>query len=984
MARPGAPLPASPLPPPPSPLRRRGGGNGRPPWRSNAARSVLWRANAWRPLWRALVWRPLRQFPGRAVASGLAVALGIAVVVGIRLANRAATQSFRQTDRALAGRADLLVRGPAPISASRLAALNALGGEATILPYIHRIAFDPSAQDTLELYGGDLLAQPPPVAVPALTAAASAFAARGGAHPERRAGGDSGTPGPPLISRAKRDAPRRRAGVRARSSSVARGRGPSIAPRTSFAAGDSRGMASAPPLLLAAAYARRHGYRRGQILHLVIGARRLRFRIAALLPAHGLARAQAGHIGVLDIGALARLLAGPHGHEAFDGLAIRLAPGVSTAAVIARLRPLIPADDVIQPPAARERQAGKMLAAFHANLLALSFVSLLVGGFLIYNAMSLAVLRRREAIAVVRALGAQAGAVRRALLAEAALLASAGAVAGLGLGWLFARATVGLLSATVNNLYAVSHPLPPRLTPADIAWALGLAWAVALAAAWGPAREASAIPPAAALRPEEPELAFRARQRRWAALCLGLAAAALAAAWLPAPYGLPINGYLSAMAAVFAAALAAPLLLRFVLPPARRWLLRRRRPRLALAAASLLSAQRRVAVLVAALATAIAMVVGVAAMVGSFRQTVRVWLGETLQAQVYIRPLAWSRRHPAAIAPAMVRRAVQTPGARRAVFYYSAPFLFQDQPVVLATRWSPQEGTRRALLGGLHFLQAPAAGAARRARAANPPGMGRTGPSAAPLPPARPLLLVSEPFARRFQLWRGDRVGLLTPRGPLAARIAGVFYDYSSSQGILRVDAATYRRWFGPPPVTNIALYTAAGVTPARLRRRVAVRLARAGGAFWVHDRASLRRQAIAVFDQTFRITDALELIALIVAILGVANTLWAVALERRRELAVLRFLGATPPQVRGLLLAEAAWIGVFAVFLGAVLGAVLAAILIDVVNVQSFGWTIQVHPPWAYLAAALALLFAATAAAGWPPARWAARADPLRAVAAE
>lgn len=904
------------------------------------------------------------------MASGLAVALGIAVVVGIRLANRAATESFRQTDRALAGRADLLVRGPAPIPASGLAALNALGGEARILPYIHRIAFDPRAQDTLELYGADLLAQPPPVAAKALAAAASAIAVRGGAVARYAAGGQ-GEPSSQLRPGATRETPRSRAGTRASPSSAAGGLGPAARPRAFFSTTNRRrGTPSAAPLLLAAAYARRHGYRRGQILHLVIGARRLRFRIAALLPAHGLARAQAGHIGVLDIGAFARLLAGPGGHATFDGLAIRLAPGVSAASVIARLRPLIPADDVIQPPAARERQAGKMLAAFHANLLALSFVSLLVGGFLIYNAMSLAVLRRREAIAVVRALGAPAGAVRRALLAEAALLASAGALAGLGLGWLFARATVGLLSATVNNLYAVSHPLPPRLTPADVALALGLAWAVALAAAWGPAREASAITPAAALRPEEPELAFRNRQRRWAALCLGLVAVALAAAWLPAPYGLPINGYLSAMAAVFAAALAAPLLLRLVLPPARRWLLRRRRPRLALAAASLLAAQRRVAVLVAALATAIAMVVGVAAMVGSFRQTVRVWLGETLQAQVYVRPLAWSRRHPAAITPAMVRRAVQTPGARRAVFYYSAPFLFHHQPVLLATRWSPpaagrapqSQGPRRALLGGLHFLQAPSPA----------------------LSSARPLLLVSEPFARRFHLWRGDRLRLVTPHGSRAARIAGVFYDYSSSQGILRLDAATYRRWFGPPPVTNIALYAAAGITPARLRHRVAVRLARSGGAFWVHDRASLRRQAIAVFDQTFRITDALELIALIVAILGVANTLWAVALERRRELAVLRFLGATPPQVRGLLLAEAAWIGVFAVFLGALLGAALAVILIYVVNVQSFGWTIQVHPPWAYLAAALALLFAVTVAAGWPPARWAARADPLRAVAAE
>ncbi|MGH9535217.1 MAG: ABC transporter permease, partial [Terriglobales bacterium] len=542
-----------------------------------------------------MVWRPLRRFPARALVSGLAVALGIAVVIGIRMADRAATQSFRATDRALAGQADLLVRGPAPIPASALARLNALGGEAQILPYIHRLAYDPEAQDTLDLYGADLLAE------------------------------GQGWPGPA-------SAP---------------------APPPRGAATPARGPRP-PPVLLAAAYARQHGDRVGEVLILILGARRIHLRIAALLPARGLARAQAGHIGVLDIAAFARLLARGDGVASFDGLDIRLAPGVSAAAFAARLRPLIPADDVVQPPAARERQAGKMLAAFQANLVALSFVSLLVGAFLIYNAMSLAVLRRREAIAVVRALGAQAGAVRRALLAEAGLLATAGALVGLGLGWLFARAAVGLLSATVNNLYAVSHPLPPRLTGADLAWALALAWVVALAAAWVPAREAAAIAPAAALRPEEPELAFRERHRRWAALALGLGLAALAAAWLPAPYGLPVNGYLSALFAVCAAALAAAPLLRAVLPAARGWLLRRRCPRLALAAASLLAAQRRVAVLVAALATAIAMVVGVAAMVGSFRQTVRVWLGETLQAQVYVRPLAWSRRHPVPISAAMV------------------------------------------------------------------------------------------------------------------------------------------------------------------------------------------------------------------------------------------------------------------------------------------------------------------------------------------
>lgn len=863
------------------------------------ARRGMARMIRWRALWRALVWRPLRQFPARALVSVLAVALGIAVVIGIRLASRASTASFAATSRALAGPADLLVRGPAPIAAATLATLNRLGGQARILPYIHRIAYDPRAGDTLDLYGVSLWALP---------------------HP-----GGGGGAGP--------------------------------------AADAAGGSASAVPRLwLAAPYARRYAYQAGQMIGLIAGARRLRFRIAGLLPQRGLAQAQAGHIAVLDVGVLARMLA-PGAPVHFDGLNIRLAPGVSRAAFAAQLQPLLPAGDAVQPPAARRRQADRMLAAFQTNLLALSFVALLVGAFLIYHAMTMAVLRRRQAIAVVRALGAPARAVQVVLLAEAAAVATLGAGAGLGLGWLFARAAVGGLSATVNNLYLLSHPLPPRLSLADVAVAMVAAWAVGLLSAWGPARQAAGIVPAAALRPEEPELQFRAGRGRWAWACLAFAILALVAAWLPAPAGFSVNGYISALAAVLAAALAAPLLLRAVLPGARRRLLARGRARLALAAASLLASQRRVAVLIAALATAIAMVVGVAAMVGSFRQTVRVWLGETLAAQVYVRPLVWSRRHPAAIPPPFLQLAVATPGVRRAVFYRQTPFRFHGRTALLATRWSPGETPRQALVAGLQFLQAPR------------PENASAG---------SPWILVSEPFARRFGVWRGARLRLATPAGPRAARVAGVFYDYSSSRGILRLDAASYRRWFGPPAATNLALYARPGVLPAALRRRVAARLARAGGAFSVHDQAALQRQALAVFDQTFRITGALEFVALIVALLGVANTLWAVALERRRELALLRFLGATPGQLRALLLAEAAWVGLLSVALGAVLGAALAAILTCVVNLQSFGWTIQVHPPWTYLAGALALLFAATLAAGWPPARWAARLDPLRAVAAE
>jgi putative ABC transport system permease protein len=214
-----------------------------------------------------------------------------------------------------------------------------------------------------------------------------------------------------------------------------------------------------------------------------------------------------------------------------------------------------------------------------------------------------------------------------------------------------------------------------------------------------------------------------------------------------------------------------------------------------------------------------------------------------------------------------------------------------------------------------------------------------------------------------------------------------VYFDYTSERGYLHLPYEVFRQWFGQPPITNVALCAQPGVSGEELRKRVLARIVAAEGsaaAVTVHDNAALRREVFRVFDQTFRITYALEAIAIVVAIFGVANTLLAVVLERQREFGVLRYIGSTATQTRRLVVAESAWIGLAALVIGCALGAALAAILIFVVNVQSFGWTIQVHVPWSFLAAACGLVFLATLVAAWWPARLAAAVDPRAAVAVD
>ena len=117
------------------------------------------------------------------------------------------------------------------------------------------------------------------------------------------------------------------------------------------------------------------------------------------------------------------------------------------------------------------------------------------------------------------------------------------------------------------------------------------------------------------------------------------------------------------------------------------------------------------------------------------------------------------------------------------------------------------------------------------------------------------------------------------------------------------------------------------------------------------------------------------------VAMLGAANSLLAMVLDRRREFGVLRYLGAAPAQVRRMILLEAGFLGLAANLLGLTLGFVLSLVLIYVINKQSFGWTIQFHPPIALLAGASALVWMTTVLAGIYPARVAARLNPIEVI---
>jgi putative ABC transport system permease protein len=660
-----------------------------------------------------------------------------------------------------------------------------------------------------------------------------------------------------------------------------------------------------------------------------------------------------GEFAVLDIAAAQEAL-GRFGR--LDRVDVTVLPGEDLGRVEAAIRAAVPASFLVRRPGTRSEENQRMLRAFRWNLRVLSYISLVVGAFLIYNTIAVSVVRRRAEIGVLRALGAGRATVLWLFLGEALLFGAAGGAAGVVLGRLLAGATVGLIAGTVNALYTTSRPAAVVLTGGEAAVGMLIGLAAAFFSALAPAREAMAVAPTEAMARGAHEHHGNLRWRRglaWSAVLAALAAAASQAMPLA---GNPVGGYAAALLAIAAMALAAPAAVLAANRIGRPALARQAET--LLAGRSLTASLSRTSVVVAALATAVAMMASVGIMVGSFRETVALWLGAQLRADLYIRPAVPSAAGdypPLDAAIPAIARGVS--GVAAVDEFRAVELHFRGGRATLGA--GNMEIVCR--FGRLRFL----GDQNREAILASLPGRDRA--------------IVSEPFANRFGVRAGDVLRVPIGDGTADLAVAGIYYEYSSSQGYVMLDSSTFLKYVPGQAPTSLAVYLSPGADAARVQHDIQTRAAGRGAA--VAPNAELRRNAIAIFDRTFAITWALEAVALVVAMLGAANSLLALVLDRRREFGLLRYLGASARQIRNMVLTEAALAGALAIGLGLALGFALSLLLIFVVNRQSFGWTIQFHTPGGLLAGALALVWAVTVLAALYPARMATRLNPVEVI---
>jgi putative ABC transport system permease protein len=663
------------------------------------------------------------------------------------------------------------------------------------------------------------------------------------------------------------------------------------------------------------------------------------FTVRGIMKSSGLSSAFGGNLAVMDIYAAQKMFGRG---RTFDRIDIGLKEGQTIAAAEAELRTLLGSGFQIGPPSARGQQFEAMTAAYSMMVNISSLFALFIGMFIIYNAFAIAVTERRSEIGILRALGATRQQIRWLFLGESAITGLVGSVVGVLVGLVIARGIAASIGNLISDVYGVAQRAGEIATsPLVMGLALMIGVATSIIAAMIPSRQAARVDPVRALQKGKYQVLTTGESRFRATLaavlgtvsviCLGFGGSRLAF------YG----GY----ALVIAVALLLGPLLSLGLAKALRPLLKWARPvEGALAADSLIGSPRRTSASVAAVMLSLALVVAFAGMARASYSSIIEWMDAALNPDLFVLPSQDIVIRTLRFPPEMSTELAAIPGVTRVQMVRDARIMFRNTPVMIVATdvRNLAETVRRTPVDG-------DADVMYRETAA---GHG---------------LMVSDNLANLQQLKLGEVLQIPAPHGTIKLPIVGIVVDYSDQQGTILMDRKVFQDYWHDDSVNAFRLYLSSAVPLADVKRQILSRYAGKRQVFVLTNR-ELKDYILRITDQWFGLTSVQIAVAVLVAILGIVNTLTVSITDRRRELGVLQAVGGLHGQIRRTIWIEALTIGTLGLVLGFAFGAVNLYYILQIVHRDIAGMRLAYEFPVSVTLGLIpTMLAAALVAAIWP-----------------
>ncbi|MDF1814242.1 MAG: FtsX-like permease family protein [Verrucomicrobiales bacterium] len=844
-------------------------------------------------IWTKVIWRQWCREPKVPAVLILILALGVAVFLAVRLANRAAVTGFSLFTESISGDSDLLVRPRAgSFPESDLMSLREKMGAtpATLFPILDTTAAaGPGAEaEIFRIIGTDFVALPNAVYL---------------------SDDETGSP---------------------------------IAAQTD---GFSGMLGKPDQVFISRVFADESGKDTGDKLQIYVEGRQKELTISGIVESDPLRPQVPRRLLVFDLPGAQKLT----GNEGLlSRLEVKIPPGpdFQNNLQLAREKLTEWAGDrfVVETPGQRKDSATRMSAAFRLNLTILSTLALIVGAYLILQAMEAAVIRRRSEIAILRCLGVTPGEIQKAWLMESLVLGLLGSALGVMLGVFLAQGMVGAIASTVNTLYYETTSRSAAFDPVEAGFAFLFGVVISLLAGSLPAREAANTPAAHAVATGIRGGGLKLLQHPlpgWVFLLLGLLVVKLPPFVTSQGSTIPVGGYAGALFFLLGISILAGHLFCLI---ARMLAAGNALPERVYASSQFRLPGGRHRLAAAGLLAAFGMSAAMGILVASFETTLNSWIRQMLKADVYVAAAgAQSAISENKIPGEVWKEILATPGIEAADRLRRYSIHFEGKDTWLAG--SEYNNSERRLQ--LIWIKAPENTAADALTVRE----GDTYPA-----------WVSESFSRVFQRSLNDRFPVPTPDGPKSVVVKGIYADYGSERGTVLLSRRFTSQWYEDDALNNLALYLQEGIDEetwlADFQNKFPGLVARTN--------RTLREDALRLFRQTFSVTYALEGIAIIIAVAGLGLAMVGLLLERREELSTLKEIGMTRRRIAAAAMWEGLGLSIAGVVGGLLLSLILGWILVYVVNRQSFGWTLNFTVPWLTIAALSCAMLATGSAVAW------------------
>jgi putative ABC transport system permease protein len=702
-------------------------------------------------------------------------------------------------------------------------------------------------------------------------------------------------------------------------------------------------------VLIGEQYAARRGIHTGSRVQLAAPTGIRELHVRGILQTTGLATVFGGNLAVMDLAAAQRLL-GKEGRV--DQVDLILAPDASVTDTRKRLATVLPPTLSVNRPALRGERIENAIAAFQAMLDGLSILCLLASVFIVYNTTATAITERARDLAALRVVGIERSRIFILVISEAVVLGTIASVVGIAFGAGLAPLMTTLVAESMGAIYQVRFPVETlHLSGTHIGAALLLGVGATVVAALLPAQKASRLDPIALMRPDYRER-LTVRSSNWRLLGIaGLLVVAVAVTVvMQQTHRSILWGNIGAMlwwlAGLVLSIPAMNGIAKLCQRPLARWFGGAGR----IAGAGLLRAPGRTGVTVGVIALSLTIAIGLASAARSFRE---------------------SHRHLITLVGDLVVSAVGTEGGwLESPLSADVAHVLQDLPGVARVE------TYRALQG--QVFRAPQGDEERDARiavVAVSPGffdiaqfrrMTVAGDADAGLRAIREnrAVLVSDNLAEPFGLEPGDEITLPAPSGPATMRISAVITnDFSGDRGAIIMNRDRFAAaWGGDTQVShfNVFLTSKSNIDAAKtaivdtLKSRYRVKVLTLPELLEYHQK---------MIDRAFAFTYAIQLLVIFVTLAGIVDLLTTQIIERRRELGLLRVIGADEQVVARTIWLEALVIGVSGATLGAAISVGTSLLWVHYHFRILVGYTVEHHfaaftAAWCVLlASAMALL---------------------------